>query len=323
MSGYHNGHRIDARQLIDVECRGRWFDLLQSLGGLSRIQLSGKHGPCPVCGGRDRFRWVQSEERWVCNHCTGGSLQDGVHFLQTLRGWDFKEVVAELQQAVGSARRHFATSKTTSQSQQQFIDRIWHGSEPIGDSTPVALYLRSRGIEAPRWPPSLRYHPKLKAGKNGASFPAMIARIDRPDGSIGILHRTFLTVDGQKANIESPRMMFGKHPEGGAVRIGKPNGIIGVTEGLETALSAALHHKHAVWAALTAGALLKWSPPEGPTHIRIFGDNDANYTGQSKAYALANRLAMADKNRIVEVLIPGRVGTDWNDAYGNPTNHER
>ena len=304
---------IDARQLIDVECRGRWFDLLQSLGGLNRIQLSGKHGPCPSCGGKDRFRWDQAKERWICNQCTGGSYRDGVFLLQTLRGWGFKEVIGEIEQAVGTAQRHFATSKTTSQHQQQFIDRIWHGAEPIGDSTPVAMYLRSRGIDAPRWPPSLRYHPKLKAGKDGGVFPAMVARIDRPDGSIGLLHRTFVTADGGKADIKAQRMALGQFPEGGAVRIGKPNGIIGIAEGIETALSAALQHKHAVWAALNAGALLKWNPPAGPTHVRIFGDNDANYTGQSKAYALANRLAMKSPNLRVEVLIPDQVGTDWND----------
>ena len=35
---------------------GKWHGLLLGFG-LSERQLSGKHCPCPICGGNDRFRF--------------------------------------------------------------------------------------------------------------------------------------------------------------------------------------------------------------------------------------------------------------------------
>ena len=35
---------------------GHWTDILIS-AGLDRSFLSGKPGPCPFCGGNDRFQW--------------------------------------------------------------------------------------------------------------------------------------------------------------------------------------------------------------------------------------------------------------------------
>lgn len=46
------GDRIDVR----TAAAGRWRAILLSLGVNERA-LSGKHGPCPLCGGRDRFRF--------------------------------------------------------------------------------------------------------------------------------------------------------------------------------------------------------------------------------------------------------------------------
>jgi phage/plasmid primase-like uncharacterized protein len=36
---------------------GRWPDLLAHFCGLTPDQLSDKHQPCPLCGGKDRYRF--------------------------------------------------------------------------------------------------------------------------------------------------------------------------------------------------------------------------------------------------------------------------
>lgn len=44
-------------------------------------------GPCPFCGGRDRFHVQPHAEhggRWLCRHCTGGKWQDAIAFGQRL-----------------------------------------------------------------------------------------------------------------------------------------------------------------------------------------------------------------------------------------------
>ena len=108
-------------------------------------------------------------------------------------------------------------------------------------------------------------------------------------------------------------------PPGSAIRLHEPvQGVLGVAEGIETALSASQLYRCPVWALINANNLEKWMPPAGVNHIMIFGDNDLTFTGQAAAYALAKRLALmgnGDSEYKVDVLIPREVGWDWNDVY--------
>ena len=63
--------------------QGRWQGILAELG-LSDY-LSGKHGPCPICGGKDRFRWDNKggNGTYFCNQCGAG---DGFKLLQEFKG---------------------------------------------------------------------------------------------------------------------------------------------------------------------------------------------------------------------------------------------
>jgi putative DNA primase/helicase len=88
--------------------------------------------------------------------------------------------------------------------------------------------------------------------------------------------------------------------------------VLGIAEGVETALSAAQLFKVPVWAALNAGRLEVWMPPAGITKVMIFGDNDENQRGQDAAWQLENRLI--DAGIETSVHIPDKPGTDWNDV---------
>jgi putative DNA primase/helicase len=89
---------------------------------------------------------------------------------------------------------------------------------------------------------------------------------------------------------------------------------MGVAEGIETALSASIMYGVPVWACINKTILAKWEPPKIARRILIFADNDANFSGQAKAYHLANRLTVQHKLD-VEVLIPPEIGEDWNDVH--------
>jgi putative DNA primase/helicase len=129
------------------------------------------------------------------------------------------------------------------------------------------------------------------------------------------LHCTFLTPDGQKADVSpAKRVMAGPLPDGCAIRLAPANEFMGIAEGIETAISASLLYALPVWAAVNGMLLSKWVPPEQAKRIYVFADNDASYTGQSKAYALANRLVVQHKLE-VEVLVPPQAGDDWNDYH--------
>ncbi|MFB2728716.1 primase-helicase zinc-binding domain-containing protein [Shewanella mangrovisoli] len=51
---------------------GHWFDVLNGLGISIHVN---KHQPCPVCGGKDRFRFDDKDGRgtWFCNQCEPNS----------------------------------------------------------------------------------------------------------------------------------------------------------------------------------------------------------------------------------------------------------
>jgi putative DNA primase/helicase len=107
--------------------------------------------------------------------------------------------------------------------------------------------------------------------------------------------------------------MPGTIAKGSAVRLAPPMDVLGIAEGIETALSASALFAVPCWAAVNAGMLAAWQPPPEVKRIIIFGDNDPSYAGQAAAYALARRLG--SDARVVEVQIPAEVGADWNDVH--------
>lgn len=86
---------------------GRWADLLQTLGGLSADQLTDKHQSCPLCGGKDRYRFDDQNGTgsWFCNQCGGKDHQggggSGMDLLMRSRNWDFKTAAKAIERHLG------------------------------------------------------------------------------------------------------------------------------------------------------------------------------------------------------------------------------
>jgi putative DNA primase/helicase len=89
--------------------------------------------------------------------------------------------------------------------------------------------------------------------------------------------------------------------------------VLGIAEGIETALSAHILFKVPVWSALNAGGLGSWQPPTDIREIMIFADNDQNTTGQRFSETLRLRLEAVGIRATVH--IPLNVGDDWNDVH--------
>ncbi|HPE62206.1 MAG: hypothetical protein KDI15_09925 [Thiothrix sp.] len=81
---------------------GQWGRIHSGLG-LS-LKMTRKHGPCPGCGGNDRFRLAHDypeHGRWLCGG--GGDLQvgDGFALLGHVFGWSAAEQLAAVKRVLG------------------------------------------------------------------------------------------------------------------------------------------------------------------------------------------------------------------------------
>lgn len=291
--------------------RNRWPDLLVYLG-IERHYLTGKHAPCPACGGKDRFRFDDKDGRgtYFCSHCGSG---DGFALLGLVKGWSFKQAATEVEQIVGKIRATIPIHQPAQADMKEACRRIWSESTPVVDSDPVSRYLRLRtGLY--EVPPCIRYHPTLLYRHDDGHIsrhPAMVAKVTDADGKGTAIHRTYLTSAGHKADLPVVKKVLGNLPPGAAIQLFPPAECLGIAEGIETALAASRRFGVPVWAAISAGGLERWTPPESTQHVMVFGDNDENHTGQAAAFALAKRLTAVGIS--TEVHVPTTQGSDWCD----------
>lgn len=287
---------------------GRWPGMLLALGA-APAHLSTLHGPCPFCGGKDRYRFIDDGAgKWFCNKCGHG---DGFDWLQRKHGWDLKKAKAEVQ-AMAGAVDPAPVRQEDPERKADYMRKVWKESKPVVHSDPVWLYLSARCGDPTGYLDNIRHHPALRHSVAGTDHPAMVARMLSPDGKKAVgLHRTYLTQDGRKADVSPVRMSFG---EIGTIRLGGAGLALGIAEGVETALCASKRFGRPVWASTCANALEGWDPPDGVSSVLVCGDNDESFTGQAAAYALAKRLHLAGVE--VRVEIPSTLGHDWADEHG-------
>jgi putative DNA primase/helicase len=287
---------------------GKWRGILVALG-IDDKALDGKHHPCPACQGKDRFRFDDKAGSGssFCSHC---GASDGVGLVMKVKGYDFKQAAQEIERVVGFVKPESMKPAQSDASKIASLRRAWKESRPVTDGDEVSRYLAGRGLVAS---PALHFHPGLiyREGDETGRYPAMLALITAPDGSGASIHRTYLK-DGKKAPVSKPKkIMPGLPISGAAVRLFTVAECLGIAEGVETAIAASMLFGMPVWAAVSAGGMESWIPPEEAKSVVVFGDSDESYTGQKAAYSLAHRLAM---NGIkVEVQLPKQIGTDFAD----------
>lgn len=289
--------------------RGKWRGILLALG-VPKSALSGKHGPCPMCGGKDRFRFDNKDGAgtFFCSQCKPGN---GFDLLQRLKGWDFRTAAAEVDRVVGNVKAEPVKPSLSPERRRDMLNRLWLSGERVRPGDPVHSYLDRRGLPMPQNIDSIRYVQNCPVPEESGGRWAMVAMVSGPDGKPVTLHRTFLGPNG-KADIAEPRaLMPGDVPPGSAVRLSMHGETLGIAEGIETALKAGERFGVPVWAVINSVMLAKWIAPEGVRRVLIFGDNDPEFGGQAATFALAHRLAV--KGIEVEPHIPVTTGLDWAD----------
>lgn len=227
-------------------------------------------GPCPVCGGKDRFGINPALGVFVCRVCDVGG--DGLAMVQHVLACDFKSALAYLAGDADVQPDPVEVARRKERAAQVERDRlnfekkararaiadareIWHAALPA-TGTPVAAYLEARGIRWPdgTLPPTLRFapaHPYRKKHSGQVrtmhTGPCMIAAIQNAAGRITAVHQTWFNpgLPGVKSAIiyggeAMPAKMVRGSKKGGAIRL-SPFGDAGVMimgEGIETTASA-------------------------------------------------------------------------------------
>jgi putative DNA primase/helicase len=308
-------------------CRGKWYGILTAVG-VDPSYLRNKHGPCPVCGGTDRFRWddKNGDGTFYCNQCEprAGS---GIDLVMRIKGLSFRDAAPLIESVINDAPIEQKPTKANNtaakeQARKDILNELWRFAKPAQRNDTVDRWLHNRGLDLAVFPSVLRHHPSvLHPGPPRSLHPAMIAMVQDPAGRPVTIHKTYLTADGQKAPVESVRMfMTGTITPGSAVRLallgtmlGRPNPTntkLGIAEGIETALACMKLFGFPCWAALTAGGIERFQPPESVETLMIMADNDDNGVGRRAAEKLAGRLSIR-----CEVHVPNQGKGDWNDVW--------
>jgi putative DNA primase/helicase len=305
--------------------KGSWPEILAA-SGISSGLLKNCHGPCPGCGGRDRFRFDDREGRgtWICSRGGGGELAgDGFALLEHTHGWPFAVALREVARALRIEAGTDATPRLARtpvalptkvqrdpETARSAMQRTLRRCRRIQAGGPVARYLEARGLGnavAELTTGDLLECAALlyfEGGERTEQFPALVAIVRDPAGEPVTLHRTYLTTDGQKANVRSPKKLMTPVAAsgwlGGAIRIDNASDRLALAEGIESALAVRVATGWPVWATVTAGGLQRIEVPNAVDRVAIYADHD--YAGLEAARHAARRLEKAGKD--AQIIIP-------------------
>ena len=120
----HNWEEVKHR------ANGQWQQILSSLAGLDESQLRNKHGPCPNCGGKDRYRFDDKagDGTYICSQCGAG---DGMSLLVKCTSMSFPDCVNAVGEYLhldpGDQKRVYTKpkpfNKVTSTRKNDFVDK--------------------------------------------------------------------------------------------------------------------------------------------------------------------------------------------------------
>lgn len=306
---------IDVDQIKNA-ARGRWLSIFESLGIATPPE--NKHGPCCVCGGKDRMRVDNKggDGTYICGQHGAG---DGIDLVRQALGLSFPDTIKKISEVLGVSCED-KNSDTEEYDRREALNRLWRSSKKLSGSDPVSKYLHSRGLVLT--PNYVRYCPDCYESETKTRIPAMVAQFVGTDGKPLTLHRTYLNGTG-KADIKSQKKLMPGLSSlvGGAIRLFPPEEkSIGIAEGIETAMAVKQLIGIPCWAAVSSSLMKGFIPPPEVRRVVICADNDSNYVGQEAAYCLARRLC--SEGLVVEIELPVS-GKDFNDYLLSIVNSKR
>jgi len=319
-------------ETVKLAARGEWPRVFGAFN-TDLLLTHSKHQPCPACGGTDRFRFFPDWEQTgsgICNQCGSG---DGFFWVQKMANCNFYEALKKISHYLGcSSSINYCSVQVKSKCNKKIqqlnsgkekleiqrrkvrINQVIQASMPLQKSKPAINYLYLRGlgelVERGDFPDNLGAVSSLPYwnGHCEEYFPAIVATISNANLECLNIHRTYLSQEGSKAQVQNPKKLmtsiFPGAIRGAAIRLYKVAGdSLALTEGIETALAVRIIYPELpVWATVSAGGLSNVEIPDCIKYVYIFSDKDRNGTGQKSAEALAKKLRNVGVS--VEILLP-------------------
>jgi putative DNA primase/helicase len=328
---------------LKQKAAGQWPSIFEDLAGTELGAAMGnapEHVPCPVHGGSNGYRLFEhypDTGRGICNTC--GPQKSGFETLAFVKKWTHDESCSQVANWLRSGSAMAARKprapvvlrpKMDPALAYKFISEVWRGSLPLKGSA-AERYLQKRGIWSQNMGQQLRSHPGLPyfQGKGSdrktlGEFPCLLAPIRDKASKIVSIHRIFITEDGDKAPVPEPKRMMPACDDlsGTAVKLFPAGEVLGLAEGIETALAAHAVSRMPVWSCVSAVLMEQVDVPDHVKTVVIWGDLDRSMRGAQAADILATRLEKAGKRVLVYVpqgpIPEGSKGVDWLDVLLGP-----
>ena len=292
---------------------GKWMDIFEFYGLPSAKSL--KHIDCPLCGKKNfRVDDKNGSGSWICN-CGAGY---GWQLLIEFTGKEFKELANEIDKEFGNTREPDAqfTKRLPNKTEQTTVR--FDNLQSI-ENTPVQTYLNNRGITLmPEF--GVRFSKAEFDNDSNISYQTMYAIATDDHNRIIYAHKTYLE-NGKKADVERNKKLFtmndnrvtcdtcgNESAQSCAIRLCNYGEELGISEGIETALSATMMYSVPCWSTMNTAIMKVFKAPRGVKHLIIFADNDSHGAGMAAAMACGNKNINA--NNDVE-----KVSIRWNVEY--------
>lgn len=274
---------------------GSWESVLPQCG--VTVPLKGRHGPCAICGGSDRFHFIDDHGggEWHCRQCDEPNHGDGLDLIARAHGITITAAAQKVASVLGVDARTPEPKPAREKPQTDIAGKV--AGMAAKAASGQSVYLTSKGLQCPF--PLMPDGSLLMVLTNGAGAVTGAQGI-KPDGNKRLVAGTvkkgsFCVVN----SVESPETVV-------------------IAEGLATTLSVNLMRPDALAVvAVDAGNLLPVAEvmrrryPEA--RIIIAADNDIKPGEPNTGKEAAEKAAKAVSGWVA--LPQSEEKADWNDYY--------
>ncbi|WFQ79641.1 DUF927 domain-containing protein [Xenorhabdus sp. SF857] len=306
---------IDVIRAVKQSAVNHWQNLLPACG--VDVPVKGKNGACPICGGTDRFHFIDDHHHgdWHCRQCDEPNHGDGLDLVARTKGITIFEAAKVVADALALPFTKLKPAK-----------EITYPTQPIAEIVAALMaqtvtgqspYLTTKGLQ----------YPNQRLLEDGSLLIPLITLDKKVTGA------QIIKPNGKK------KLLSGSQKKGAFVALSalneNPDTLV-ITEGYATALTVYQFYYGAVLAALDAGNLLSVAKavrecwPD--TNIIIAADNDWHHpdeldkSGKPKTNigkVSAEKAALAVNGWVT--LPPTEHKADWDDyrqRYGIEAAHQ-